>query len=369
MNRPVASLFAGLLVAASAAGQELSVQPAEFDNLGIEFAAPEAVDTATAVTASARVVVPPSADHVVASAFAGLVERVFIGVGDRVSAGQPLVSLRSPGFLRLQQQYLEARADATLSETQLERDRQLFEEGIIAAKRLEESRARAASAGSRLAEHGRLLVIAGLRGEDVAGLDDGRELLDALVVRAPVDGVVLELMTRAGQSVDSVDVLCRVADLSTLWLDIRVPQQQAGQVLPGAEVGVRESAVGRPARVLALGHAVNPETQTVPVRAEVTADGHGLRPGQLVTATIFAPAPGEAGQSTVSVPTSALMRSGDAAYVFVRTGTGVAAMPVEVVAAGDSRVVVSGLGAGVQVVIAGTSALKALWLASAEAEG
>lgn len=369
MSRFVTGLLAALLVTLDAAGQEIPLAPAEFDSLGVEFVSPEAVDTATAVTARARVVVPPAADHVVASAVTGLVERVYIGIGDRVTAGQPLFSIRSPGFLGLQQQYLEARADAALADTQLERDRQLFDEGIIAGRRLEETRTRAASAASRLAEHTRLLLIAGLRQQDIDRLGAGGVLLDSLVVRAPVDGVVLDVMTRAGQSVGSVDVLCRVADLSTLWLDIRVPQEQAGTVAMGATVGVRESPAERPARVLAVGQAVDPDTQTVPVRAEIASSAHGLRPGQLVEATVFAPDAGDAGARSMSVPISAVIRSGETAYVFVRSAAGVTATPVSVVSAADRRVVVRGLESDARVAVAGVSALKSLWLSSVEAEG
>jgi cobalt-zinc-cadmium efflux system membrane fusion protein len=369
MSRLFTGLAAGLLFALNAAGQEIPLAPAEFDSLGVEFATPEAVDTATAVTARARVVVPPSADNFVASAVTGLVERVYIGVGDRVTAGQALFSIRSPGFLGLQQQYLEARADAALADAQLERDRQLFDEGIIAGRRLEETRTRATSAASRLAEHTRLLRIAGVRQQDIDRLGAGGALLDSLVVRAPVDGVVLDVMTRAGQSVGSVDVLCRVADLSTLWLDIHVPQEQAGAVAVGAEVDVRESPASRPARVLAIGQAVDPTTQTVPVRAEIVRSTHGLRPGQLVEATILAQDTGDSGGRTMSVPISAVIRSGETAYVFVRSAAGVTATPVTVVSSADRRVVVRGLESDARVAVAGVSALKALWLSSAEAEG
>ena len=366
MNRyAVTAALGALLVGAAAAAVELPLEPAEIDNLGIEFLAPEPVDAATTVPARARVIVPPSADYAVTSAVPGLVERVFVGVGDRVSAGQALLAIRSPEFLSLQQQYLEAAADASVARAQLDRDRQLFEEGIIAERRLQETRARTVAAESRLAEHARLLDVAGMRRGDIERLGENAELLEALVLRAPVDGAVLELTTRAGQSVGSTDMLCRVADLSVLWLDIRVPQELIDAVVPGADVAVRESRAERPARVLAIGQAVDPETQTVPVRAEVTRPDHGLRPGQLVAVSILAV--GADGTVAVSVPTAAVIRSGDAAYVFERSAGGVTVTPVTVVATADRRVTVRGIDAGASVAVTGVSALKALWLAAGEA--
>lgn len=357
------ALFAGI----QAAAQELVLDAAEISNLGIEFIAPEPMTSATAVSAPARVVVPPSADHIVASSVAGLVERVYAGVGDRVTAGDPLLSIRSPGFLGLQQQYLEARAEASVAEAQLMRDEALFDDGIIARRRLEETRADAVAATTRSAEHARLLSIAGLRSSDIRALEHDGRLIDALTVRAPVDGVVLDVMTRAGENVEPVTTLCRVADLGTLWLEIRVPQQRVAGVTAGAGVSVRESAQAVTARVLAVGQAVDPETQTVLIRAAVTVDDHGLRPGQLVHASVLA-ATDASGDAVVSLPDAALMRSGSAVYVFSRSARGVAATPVSVVAPSGSRMLVRGLPAGAEVAVAGVSALKALWLAASEAE-
>jgi len=231
-----------LLGAIGATSAELALTPVEIDNLGIEFRTPRPADSAAMVAARARVVVPPSADHILSSAVPGLIERVFVAVGDPVTAGQPLLAIRSSEFLSLQQQYVEARAEASLAVAQLNRDRQLFDEGIIAERRLEETRVRALAADSRLAEHGRLLAVVGLGRDEVRRLGESAELVESVVVRAPVDGAVLDVMTRAGQSVDSVDALCRVADLSTLWLDIRVPQERVGDVSRDAEVAVRPLA-------------------------------------------------------------------------------------------------------------------------------
>ena len=99
--------LAALLLGTSAIAAELPLQPVEIENLGIEFRAPEPVDAATTIPARARVIVPPAADYAVSAAVPGLVERVFVGVGDSVGAGQPLLAIRSPEFLSLQQQYLD----------------------------------------------------------------------------------------------------------------------------------------------------------------------------------------------------------------------------------------------------------------------
>lgn len=363
----VLGFAAGLLVGATASASELALGSAEIANLGIEFEVPEPADTAATIEARARVVVPPAADYVMASPLPGLVERVHARTGDEVSAGQALIELRSREFLTMQQEYLEAMHAARLAGAALERDEQLAAEGIIARRRLEESRAMAGAAAGRLTEHGELLRIAGMRDADIDRLRNQNRFVETLLVRAPVDGVVLDVMATGGQSVESVSALCRIANLDTLWLDIRVPRERVGAVVPGAAVAVRESLVQRPARVEAIGRAVDPETQTVSVRAELTGVGHGLGPGQLVTVTVMESGLAGSGGAALSIPAAALVRSGDDARVFVRSARGLVPVPVTVVAAAGGRVIVRGLDADAEVAVTGVSALKALWLASAEA--
>lgn len=341
---------------------DLTLQPAEMRNLGIEFAMPRLVDAVGEVDARAYVIIPPSSEYVISSSLPGLVARVLAEAGEQVSAGQPLFEIRSSEFLALQQEYLESLHLAQLADAQLARDKQLAEEGIIAARRLEETRARAASANGRLSEHGQMLMIAGMRRQDLQRLETSGNLQDTLIIRAPIDGVVLARNIKAGESVDSMLSLCRMADLSELWLDIRVPRQDIGKVELGMSVSVRESAVNVPAEVVLVGQAVDPDTQVVSVRARLTESAHGLKPGQLVSASIVSS--GEFGSEAKiwSVPTAALIRSGQRSFVFVRSTNGVDALQVDPVGAAAGEVQVRGLGEHYEVVVSGASALKSLWL-------
>ena len=163
-----------------------------------------------------------------------------------------------------------------------------------------------------------------------------------------LSGMLTSYMALAQLHLNSM--LTTLTIVSTLLLPVSVIAGLWGMnfaVVPGADVAVRESRAERPARVLAIGQAVDPDTQTVPVRAEVTRPDHGLRPGQVVAVSILAV--GADGTVAVSVPTAAVIRSGDAAYVFERSAGGVTVTPVTVVASADRRVTVRGIDAGARV--------------------
>jgi cobalt-zinc-cadmium efflux system membrane fusion protein len=77
-----------------------------------------------------------------------------------------------------------------------------------------------------------------------------------------------------------------------------------------------------------------------------------------------------AGGVAYTVPAAAVTRNGDDVLVFVRSGKGMIAQRIEVLADDGTRVYVTGgISAGAVVAVEGVSALKALWLAAQERGG
>jgi len=365
--RPATSFLLLVLCAGAALGEELPLTEAQIANLGIAFERPQRIEASPSIDARARVTVPPSADHAITSPVAGVVRRVLVGSGDRVEAGAPIVEIASADFVTLQQEYLASVQSAELANARLARDRQLAADGIIAERRLEETRAEAVAANAMRDEHRQLLRLAGVDAPSLQALQEKQQLRDTLVLRAPVDAVVLEVASRAGQRIDPVDVVCRIADLSELWLDIRLPEGQLAGVGRGVVVNI--GATGGRAVVEAVGRSVDAVSQTVSVRARVTSLSGDLLPGQLVAVTLLTMTSGDSGGITLAVPVTSVARSGDSAWVFKRSANGVTPVRVDVVSTRGNRVVLQGLTPDAEIVTSGVSALKAFWLASAPTEG
>lgn len=209
-----------------------------------------------------------------------------------------------------------------------------------------------------------MLRIAGLRRVDIEALASSLRLIETLSIRSPIDGVVLETMTTTGETVGPAEALCRVADVRHLWLDIRIPQERVSGVSAGMHVLVPRREGDASATVLAVGKAVDPETQTVSARAELRGDLHGLLPGQLVAARILPSAPEQTESIALAVPVAAVVRSEERAYVFVRSANGVTVEEITVAGRTDDTVYIRDADPSWDVAIIGVSALKAVWLAS-----
>jgi cobalt-zinc-cadmium efflux system membrane fusion protein len=340
----------------------------ELMRLGVTLGAVEVVDRVEVAAGPAAVVVPSARQALVSAPQGGVVGRLLAAEGDSVTAGQPLAEIESADYLERQRDYLDAAAEADLAATQEARDRDLFEQGIIAERRLAETRAAARAAQSRLEQARAQLDLAGLSRADIARLATERRLATKLVLRAPFAGTVTEVHSEVGGRVDMLDPVLAVADLRELWLEVRLPQESAARVSVGMSVAVMppggSEIVGT---VTTIGGVVDTNTQTVLVRATVENGGGALRAGQFLTARVRAQ---PSGGKAFAVPTAAVTRNGADALVFVRVGANVAVRRVDVLGDDGERVYVGGgIGPADRIAVEGISALKALWLSSSEEGG
>lgn len=369
MIRPNA-LITGLLASMAfhvSIAEEITVAPNEIRNLGIEFAAPEIAHEVAAIEATARVVIPPMGDTIVSAPHSGLLAGLNVAVGEEVTQGQVMAKLQSSDFLALQREFLDALNANLLAQNEYDRDQQLFEEGIISGRRLQETTTRARIAATGFNEHRQLLQIAGLADAEIRSLETRQKLLQVLEIRAPFDGVILDRMAIAGERLDAMSPIYRLADLSSLWLEINVPQEKLAAVQPGMKVAVTGCPIRLPAEVTTIGRSVDPATQAIMVRATLIETGHGLKPGQFVSARIVSGRTNSSDEIVWVVPAAAVTRSGDSHYLFVRTANGFDVREALVVSADADRLYLSvDIEADNSIAVSGVSALKALWSAQSE---
>jgi cobalt-zinc-cadmium efflux system membrane fusion protein len=372
MTRKIAlmiGLIASMAFRASTA-EEILVAPNEIRNLGIEFAAPELAREVAAIEATARVVIPPMGDAVVSAPHSGLLAGLNVSVGDEVARGQVIARLQSSDFLALQREFLDALNANLLAQNEFERDQQLFDEGIISGRRLQETTTRARIAATSFNEHRQLLQIAGLDGAEIRSLETEQKLLQVLEIRAPFDGVILDRMATAGERLDAMSPVYRVGDLSSLWLEINVPQEKLAAVQTGMKVGVTGCPVRLPAEVTTIGRSIDPATQSIMVRATLTEAGHGLKPGQFVSARIVAGHATRFQEAVWVVPAAAVTRRGASHFLFVRTANGFDVREAIIVGADADRLYLSvDIDTDSSIAVSGVSALKSLWAAQKESDG
>ena len=232
----------------------------------------------------------------------GFVDRLFVdATGVPVRRGQPLLAIYSPMLVSAQQELLTAihlaqSVDSTASEAS--RNAQ----DLVAAAR-------------------RRLAYWDISAEQIDRLERTGEVTKNLTLVAPFNGVVMEKMVVAGQGVMPGMKLYRLANLSTVWVEGEVFEQDLGLIRTGAPVHVEMAAYpGRTftGRVSFVWPMVEAQSRTGRVRV-VLANPQGLiKPGMYATLLFDA----TLGRDLLSVPAEAVVQTGQRNLVFTVASDG-----------------------------------------------
>ena len=310
----------------------------------------------------AQVVVPANAEHVTSSPLPGLVTDILVELHQRVDAGTPVARIVSQELGVLQLQLLQAATRATLASQSAEREQQLFTEGIIALRRLQEAQAGLAQAKAALHQTKAALRLGGMSAAAIAQVATSGMPQDSITLSAAKAGVVTEILVGPGQRVDQTTALLHVADTRVLWLAIQVAAADLANWPPGSTLTVAGRAVT--GHVRSSSPTVSAGSQMAILRAEIDGASDKLRPGEMVAVEL----PTSGGIDSWNLPLSAVAHDGDQAYVFVRSAAGFEGRPVTVIDSAGVRVRVQGaLTAGDRVAVSGVVALKGAWLEAKEA--
>jgi Cu(I)/Ag(I) efflux system membrane fusion protein len=305
----------------------VKVSPARLQTLGVKTAIAEETLLDAAVRAVGRIEVNERAIAEVAPKFEGWIEKLYVNAtGDPVKRGQPLFSVYSPELVSAQKEL-----------------------AIAQALKLDTPDADPAARDSalRLAEAARER----LRNWGVATADG--KVAQRLTFSSPVNGVVLEKKAVEGMRFAPGMSIFRIADLSTVWVIADIYEQDLARVKVGQQAEVALEAFPErtfQAKVTYLYPTLNAATRTTQVRLELANRDGLLRPG------MFAHVDLALGGATprLSVPTSAVIDSGDRQVVLLVMGEGkYKPQPVKLGLRGRDRVEIrEGLNAGDQVVVA-----------------
>lgn len=264
--------------------------------------------------------------------YSGYIEQLFVEeTGRRVQRGQPLAAIYSPELLAAQEELLIARRlDRIVGESAVP--------GVPTA-----SADLAGAARQRL----RLMDVSDIQIDEL--LRTGR-VQRTITLHSPATGVVTEKSVVLGQAVQAGQTLYTLVDLSRVWVEAELREGQLAGVRPGTSAGIEVPAYpGRTflGRVEFVHPTVDRETRTVRARIGVANTAGLLKPGMFATMRLATPA-----WSALTVPVTALVRTGERTLVFVDLGGG-RLLPQEVEVgrvAGDHVEILAGVDAGQRVV-------------------
>ncbi|WP_255530718.1 efflux RND transporter periplasmic adaptor subunit [Polynucleobacter sp. UB-Tiil-W10] len=230
----------------------------------------------------------------------GRVERIYAFDGAPVEAGSPVVELYSPEFLSAQQEYLLSSKTAKVLEANKTMSDLLGDAQITQQAAANRMRNLGASDG------------------DIKSLEKSGKTQYNLVMRSPLQGVVVKRSIDPGSIVNAGDVLVTLANPKELWFLGNVYEQDIRKIQKGQTMVLRSESYPNKEFVATanfIAPTIDPETHALLIRCDVENPDGLLRPDMYVSARLIT---GEA--EAVVVPQSAIVRVREMRYVIIKTG-------------------------------------------------
>ncbi len=289
----------------------------------------------------------------------GVVSRVEVDLGQSVHAGQILAVIESRELADAKAEFLSAVARQTLAVTLLEREARLFEQKVTSEQDYLASKQALAEARIACRAARQKLLALGLSATAVDELPSQPEdAFTAYAMTAPFDGVIIQKHIVLGEVVDDASETFVIADMGTVWVDLRVNQQDIQFIRPGqiGEVFLNGAAEGVRSEVIYVDRILDSTTRMAVVRLTLDNTEEQYRPGTFVTGKIGVQSTGQA----LVVPKDAVQNVNDQTCVFVETKEGFALRYVTLGHKDMDQVeILSGVDAGEHIVIRNAFHLKA----------
>ena len=228
----------------------------------------------------------------------GRVERIYAFDGAQVEVGSPIIELYTPEFLSAQQEYLLSSKTAKVLESNKTMSDLLGDAQITQQAAANRMRNLGASDG------------------DIKSLEKTGKTQYNLIMRSPIQGVVVKRAVDPGSVINAGDVLATLANPKELWFLGNVYEQDIRQIQKGQTMTLRtESYPDKEFKAVAnyIAPTIDPETHALLIRCDVENPDGLLRPDMYVNARLKT---GVA--EAVVVPQTAIVRVREMRYAIIQ---------------------------------------------------
>jgi len=302
------------------AADEILLTAAQVSRAGIETGSFSARALSETLSATAELVVGKEHSAIVSAFADGALSELRVSLNQTVQRGAVVAMMRKPDLLDLQQQYLENKNQLAFLQTEFERYQALSKADATASKNSQ----RAESELRAVQTTGKVLA-AKLRQYQInPDRLDADHLKTELPLTAPISGVVTRIHASAGTALTPGTPVCEIVDFSYLHALVYVFEKDISRVQNGQKVLLNfpgDQSKAFPAKVYSIERTVDADRKAVRVHArfDVAPPANWIS-GAYVDARIEL----SGNAPATALPKEAIIREGDADYIFIEAKTSAA---------------------------------------------
>lgn len=280
----------------------ITIDPATQQNMGVRTAVVTRRNLSRTIRTVGIVGYDEPRQYSVNTKTDGWIEKLYVNqTGESVRQGQPLLDIYSPDLVAAQQEFLLA----------------VHNNAVLAANPFPEI---AKGAENLLKAARKRLEYWDISQEQINALEKNDEINKTLTLYAGNSGVVTRKAVNEGAFVKAGTELFQLSDISHVWIYADIYEYELPWVKEGQEAHVYFPYPRPPihGRIATIYPYVEARTRTVKARIDVNNADLALKPDMYVNVVLE----GQGAKDALTVPSEAVLRSGQRETVFVAVGDG-----------------------------------------------
>jgi len=264
-------------------------------------------------------VVFPAPNHIsiISTPIDGRISRIQIQEGELVSIGQELFSIESLVFGNMVSEYLQAVSEETFQTSRLHRLEQLVEQTISSKSELDRARSDFQRSKTAVIASVSKLKAIGVPEKEISAFRTAESIDPTLKIHSPIGGSLDQRSVELGQSVNALQMLARVLDISHVLVRGYVSPEDARYINKGDSVKISRRQ-NDPFEIKAVVTSINPgldeNNRSVVVNVLLASKDNWPKPGENLRLSISTSSQTE----VITIPVEALTYEGNDPIVFVK---------------------------------------------------
>lgn len=220
-------LMAALAILSGCVGSPESKERSDFDKIPPSYKV-SCCDVSSYLEATGSIQPDILGSAKIMTPLSGVVENIYVKVGDRVKKGDSLVAIRSPEVSDAYSNYMANLSQLRQAERVYGLNKQLFEVGAVTKNDLLMSEANY--------EQVKALSQALKRKLEIYGVNSESGFSDRVTIKSPMDGAVVEIQGHVGDRMDTTNPILTVADPARVMVVANIYDTDIAHIQKGKEV-------------------------------------------------------------------------------------------------------------------------------------
>ncbi len=289
----------------------ISFTQAQMRNIEMKVETINNATISSELAVNGHIEIPAKNKATISSNYEGIVSKIFVEEGSRISKGQTIATITNPNFMAEQEEYLLVSSQIKMAQTEVARQQELYKGNAGPLKNLQRAQSELQSMRIKQSTLSQRLRMMGV---NPSSISSGR-MKNTFTITSPISGMLTHILIQVGSSISFQTPVAEVINKNDMHAVLDVFEKDEMKIYEGQQVEF--SSVAMPnkiyrAHVISISPKLNDMTKALEVHCHINGDMQGLIDGSAITAKVNGPV-----QEGFVIPEEAIVEHEGKSIIFV----------------------------------------------------